>query len=707
MQDTARTVVPFPDGADGGPDRDAVDARTRIARLEGELAVARRERDEAEAALAAVESGFETTATALRRANAELRLIFDHVPAAVVLCAADGSVVNANVTAHDWLGAPDSAMLGRELASLMPPACRERERRAHARALGGAAPETGEEHRLDVPGHPPRWVRTARVPLAREGSDDTMVLVTSEDCTARREGEARAEFFRSRMELALEASNTGMWDQFPATGAAFWCERMKALMGVGPAFSPRPGDFAARVHPDDAEEVRRVEAEHAASGEPYTLHARVVHPDGTVRRVVRSGRSFRANGTVERFTGTLVDETALAAELDRSEALVGQLRLAERLSRTGYWSLPLDGTGAPYWSDQVWTILGLARGTREAGGVEEALARFHPEDAARIRERFAAAREHGESLELGARVVAADGSIRHVSMLGLVRAGPGGASGGRTLFGVIADVTSSAERELGLERTRDALARSNEELSRFGYVCSHDMKEPVRVIESMAALLAGTDLEAEPELGRRLAERIGANTARLRAVIDGLLAYSRVEARVESGPVDLGRVVGEVRENLAVALAESRATLEADPLPTVRGARVRFVQLLQNLVGNALAYSHRDRPRVRVRDESAPRAAGAEPGPTVLVVEDDGPGIAPEQRDRVFETFTRLELDGEVEGTGLGLSICRRIVRQYGGTIECVDGTLGGAAFRIVLPGPAEDVGDREGGDAGEGARGG
>ena len=235
--------------------------------------------------------------------------------------------------------------------------------------------------------------------------------------------------------------------------------------------------------------------------------------------------------------------------------------------------------------------------------------------------------------------------------------------------------------EAELAATGAELARSNEEPSRFGYVCSHDM-EPVRMIEPMSVLLLAGGDDQDPGRARELLERINADTVRLRAIIDGLLAYSRVEARIESVDVDLALVAREVRGNLGVRIAERRATLEIGQLPSVRGARVHCVQLLQDLVGNALTHAERDAPRARIRGERT--------GASVrIVVVDDGPGIPEADRARVVDAFTRLEI-GPASGTGLGPSICRRIAQQYGGAMECAAGELGGAEFRIQLPGGDE-----------------
>jgi light-regulated signal transduction histidine kinase (bacteriophytochrome) len=223
------------------------------------------------------------------------------------------------------------------------------------------------------------------------------------------------------------------------------------------------------------------------------------------------------------------------------------------------------------------------------------------------------------------------------------------------------------------------LARSNEELNRFSYVCSHDMKEPVRMIESMAALLTNRDFDANEKVRAELLSRISVNTSRLRAIIDGLLAYSRIEAKVEMTQVDLNLILAEICDGLSMAAEDHGAKIEVGPLPVVNGATVHFTQLFHNLIGNALKYSDKEIPLIRLS------ARKSSDGWTFLL-EDNGPGVPEEARLEIFKLFSRLKRRDEVEGTGLGLSIAQRIVEQYKGQIKCLSSVLGGAAFEIFIP---------------------
>ena len=616
---------------------------------------------------------------ALRRAVAELELIFAHVPVAIALCDVGGKVIAANANAHHWLGLDSPALIGRDAHEHLPRELAGKLRALDRGALESGETTSGETYLLEVERLEPKWVRTTHVPFAHGESGESMVLLMSEDLTRQHEEERRTEHFRTRMQLALEASDIGMWDGRLGRGESFWSERFREILGLDADFPASTDAFVDRVHPGDREALASTMETAERTGEPYALRVRVVRDDGELRWANVRGRRVEDEGDDGgKLIGTLIDETELVTRLERTTSLNNHLRLAERLSETGYWQLDLDEDQALFWSDQVYKIHGLDPESYSPN-VTDSLSFYHPEDHAWVSALVEAAIATTSDFAFTARVRHASGEYRRVKALGVAQRDE--TTGTGRLFGVFMDVTELTEREQRLSDARDELARSNEELSRFSYVCSHDMKEPVRLIETMATLLLDGDLSEHPDRNRELLTRIRSNTERLRAIIDGLLAYSRAEARVDTGPVDLTRVAHEVREALSLLIAEKNAELVVGDLPVVEGARVHFMQLIQNLVGNALAYTDTAHPIVRI-------AARPVDDAVELVIEDNGPGIPEAERARVFEVFSRLELNSRVEGTGLGLSICQRIAQQYGGTIACEESELGGAAFVIRLPVP-------------------
>ncbi len=199
------------------------------------------------------------------------------------------------------------------------------------------------------------------------------------------------------------------------------------------------------------------------------------------------------------------------------------------------------------------------------------------------------------------------------------------------------------------------LERSNKELEQFAYVASHDLQEPLRMVSSYTQLLERRYGDKLDEKGRKFVDFAVDGAVRMQQLINDLLEFSRVSTRGKPmKPVDVNRVLDTVKINLSVAIRESDAVVTNDRLPTVLADETQLVQLLQNLVGNAIKFRRAPpaRPEVHV---------SAQVGETecVFTVRDNGIGIAPEYFERIFVIFQRLHAKGEYPGTGIGLAVCR------------------------------------------------
>ena len=225
-----------------------------------------------------------------------------------------------------------------------------------------------------------------------------------------------------------------------------------------------------------------------------------------------------------------------------------------------------------------------------------------------------------------------------------------------------------------------ALERSNEDLKQFAYITSHDLGEPLRTISGFAQLLQRRYEDQVDERGREYIERMVGGVARMQTMIADLLAFSRAgRAEIERRPVDAREVVGEVVESLEGAISERGAEVSFDGLPTVEADRNQLQQLFQNLIANALKFNKAERPRVEVR-------GGREDGSWRFSVLDNGIGVPPEQREKVFGAFSRLHSRDDYEGSGIGLAICKKIVERHGGEIAIGDGLDGrGSSFTFTI----------------------
>ena len=226
------------------------------------------------------------------------------------------------------------------------------------------------------------------------------------------------------------------------------------------------------------------------------------------------------------------------------------------------------------------------------------------------------------------------------------------------------------------------LKRSNEELDQFAYVTSHDLRAPLRGIETVSRWI-------EEDLGERItadaAEQfrlLRGRVSRMQELIAALLEYSRIgrtDARMES--VDSGQAARDAVDLLA---PPSEFAVEvADPMPTVPAVRVRLEQVFINLIGNAIKHTRAARPEGGGAVRVSCRDAGER---WEFAVSDDGPGIAAEYHDKVFEMFQTLRPRDEVEGTGVGLALVKKIVERRGGAVSLDSAEGRGATFRFTWP---------------------
>jgi signal transduction histidine kinase len=248
------------------------------------------------------------------------------------------------------------------------------------------------------------------------------------------------------------------------------------------------------------------------------------------------------------------------------------------------------------------------------------------------------------------------------------------------LWGEAGDLAAVLQQSFdALERRNRAIAASNIELEQFAYVASHDLQEPLRTITSFTRLLREEYAHTLDAEGNEMMRFILSSCNRMASLIHDLLDYSRLRNEPEAQDVDLGTVLDEVLADLGAAIGDRNAVVEVEPMPTMRlypqGARVLF----QNLLSNALKYQNPGvTPHVRVTFETAPKG-------NVFRIVDNGVGIAPKNRDKVFRIFQRLHRRDEFEGTGIGLASCARIVALHSGDIWMEDGVEGGISVVVFL----------------------
>lgn len=416
---------------------------------------------------------------------------------------------------------------------------------------------------------------------------------------------------------------------------------------------------------------------------------------------VWSDLSFRRNATSSQpqtilWAGLLIDSLLIGMFLSISRASRRALKMADEMTRglqsvslatkanrIGIWDYnPVDGS--LQWDDAMFDLYGAQR-EKFSGAFDAWNERVHPDD----REQANAAVEkaiHGDAnLDIMFRVIHPDGSIRYLGGQAVVFRDESGKA--VRMLGANTDLTEQMKmvderrhhlREIA--RANVELKRSNDELAQFAYVASHDLQAPLRRIVSLSELLReelGGSLSGDAEM---FMGQIESSAVSMRDLIRDLLSYSHIES--EKRPqvrCDVQSIVAATVEQLSEVIAECDGEVQCDELPPVEADPQQLSQLFQNLIGNSLKYRGDSPARVHVTGTTFDDRIE-------YTVADNGIGIAPEHRGRVFGVFKRLHAESEYQGNGIGLAICKRIVDRLGGRIWIDDSKLGGAAFHISIP---------------------
>ena len=245
-----------------------------------------------------------------------------------------------------------------------------------------------------------------------------------------------------------------------------------------------------------------------------------------------------------------------------------------------------------------------------------------------------------------------------------------------------------------LDLKNKSLERLNEELSSFARVASHDMKEPLRKIQTFASRME--DAHFDPQKSSEFVSKIKSTAASMQNLIEDLLAYSQVSSDLNTQTfekADLNKILKNVVADLEVSIQEKGALVESDRLPSVRCISYQMRQMFLNLISNAIKFSRRDeRPQITIRAEAI---KGPDiPGQVLtggnkyhhITVSDNGIGFPQQHSDKIFEAFQRLHPRSVFAGTGIGLAIVKKVVENHNGIVSA-EGTPGvGATFHIYLP---------------------
>jgi signal transduction histidine kinase len=304
---------------------------------------------------------------------------------------------------------------------------------------------------------------------------------------------------------------------------------------------------------------------------------------------------------------------------------------------------------------------------------------IHPDDRERVLIAINQAIETKTPFELEHRVIRVDGSVGWT----FSRAVPLVDSAGNIIewFGTARNVSVRKAAEQALQEAYEALTRSNADLQQFGYSASHDLQEPLRMVAIYSELLMKNCGDQLGPDGQEYLGHVMQGARRMDQLLTDLRTYM-VASTDGDTPVELldaDKLLDNTLTTLEVPIKDSGAVVTRDPLPSIRMRELQLSQLFQNLISNALRYRADRPPRIHV-------SARLTDSGWLFSVADNGIGIDPVYRQKIFEIFKRLHSSAEYPGSGMGLAICRRIIERAGGRIWVESEPGQGSTFFFTVP---------------------
>ncbi|WP_428664280.1 PAS domain S-box protein [Runella sp.] len=502
-----------------------------------------------------------------------------------------------------------------------------------------------------------------------------------------------------RLNIVIEASELGMWELNVKTGQANYSDRYLEILGFKKGAVLAHHQLLQRLHPDD-KKIRNEAFEQAYLTGSLHYESRLIWEDGSIHWIAAKGKVFyNEKKEPVKLLGTVQDITEEKYSQQELEEREQKFRLLADSMPQFIWTGDAEGN-LNYFNQSVYNFSGL---TPDRFQKEGWLQIVHPDEREENIRVWLEAIHKGEDFIFEHRFRRHDGEYRWQ----LSRAIPQKDSSGviQMWVGTSTDIqdqkifTNELERQVQ-ERTRELgqknleLEQMNTELKSFAYVSSHDLQEPLRKIQTFASRILEKDSHNLSEVGRDYFGRIQGAAKRMQALIEDLLAFSRVNSSERTFEfMHLGLIVEEVKAEFKETIQEKGAVVDSGEMCEANIIPFQFRQLMQNLIGNALKFSVPERaPHIIIKSEIANGRQWPEEklSPNKMYchisVSDNGIGFEARFNKQIFEIFQRLHGKEKYQGTGIGLAIVKKIVENHNGVITAKGVLNVGATFDIYLP---------------------
>jgi PAS domain S-box-containing protein len=641
---------------------------------------------------------------ALKDEERQYEELVESLPQAVWTCTPDGMCDYANHYAREFTGVPTERLLGYRWLEFLHPEDQER-----ARAAWMAAVRTGSAFEMDYRVRDKkgryRWARGQGIPVHdQEGRIVKWVGIVVEIDDRKRMEEALREG-EERFRLVSDAAGVLVFDiginmdksdpvlHFPEI-KVLAVHGLRELLGYSPDEVPlTPEWMISLIHPDDVSEFVRLSQEGFKVLKDLTLHYRLRHKNGHYLNVEEFSRIvWNSNGRPVRLVGGIRDMTTRLA-------MEKALRESEEKFRilTESANLPIgiiQGRKFVYANSYLIKMCGY---TPEEFYALDILQMVHPDFREMIADRYRRRLANDPTVpnRYEYKMITRSGEERWMDVAP-VRIELKGIP---SIIGNAVDVTDRKSVEAALQKAKEELEtrvrertaelqRSNEDLERFAYVASHDLQEPLRMVGLHVGQLSHIYRDTLDAKTRESIKYAVEGVTRMSRLIKDITEYSRINTEGKKPEVtEIQSVLDCALKNLKPTLEKTQAQVTHGQLPKVAVDDTQFVQVFQNLIGNALKFrKEAEPPKIHISAERRDRM-------WLFSVQDNGIGIEPKFFERIFVAFQRLHTNwDQYPGSGIGLAIVKRILERHGGQV-CVESTPGvGTTFHFTLPALNSDI---------------
>jgi PAS domain S-box-containing protein len=634
------------------------------------------------------ESALRQSEAKLAKAERELQLMIDNVPALITVFGPDGEREFVNKTWRDYTGHQLSDIQHGHWRTVVHPDDHEMSERVWRHAVA-----TGEslelEHRVRRADGEFRWHMGRRVPLRDESGNIIRWYGVGTDIedqkraqSALRQSETRLAQAQHELQLTIDSIPTLVASYSPDGKRDFVNQVWRDYTGLS-RDDAKGRSWSIIAHPDDTEESDREWRACLTTGKPFHMPHRLRRFDGAYRWHMVNRVPLRdGNGNIVKWYAAgfdIEDQKRAESALLRSEAYLAE---AQKLSLTGSFGWVI-ASGQIFWSDETYKIMGYDRTIRPT--MDLAIQRTLPEDRALVQQAIQRVQQGAQNLDIEHRLAMPDGQVRRVHVRAhRVRY----VSGQEELVGAVMDITEVKKAQEALQAAQADLAHASRvaTLGEISASIAHEVNQPLAaIIANGQACLRFLNRES-PDLNdvRGTVEWMVKDGNRASDVIRRVRSLLN-KADAQMAPLAVNDVIHEVVALLQRELAAQHVLLRLDlaaALPVIVADRVQLQQVIINLVMNGIeamqATTGRRELLVRSRVDDAHRV--------VVAVEDRGTGITEEDADRLFHAF----FSTKPSGLGLGLSICRSIIEVHGGRISASANIGPGATFQFALPSQRE-----------------